>query len=108
MAPIRRIFKNGFALAGLDQFNPHRVRDTLALLGERICATPEEFKAWSQNLAHEGVLTTFTSYGTVSDERQAEIMAAAGRRPANETSRKGPPDAATIKRVLHHLSETTG
>ena len=27
------------------------------------CKTPEEYKAWSQNLGHEGVLTTFCSYG---------------------------------------------
>jgi integrase/recombinase XerC len=106
--PIRRIFRNGFALAGLDYFNPHRIRDTLTLLGERVCATPEEFKAWSQNLGHEGVLTTFTSYGQVQPERQAELLAAVRHRPANEAVRKGPPDAATIKRVLDHLSETTG
>ncbi len=31
-------------------------------------------KAWSQNLGHEGVLTTFTSYGAVDQQRQAEIM----------------------------------
>ena len=27
--------------------------------------TPEEMKAWSQNLGHADVLTTFTSYGKV-------------------------------------------
>lgn len=43
-------------------------------LGENVCRTPEEFKAWSQNLGHEHVLTTFTSYGAVSRQRQAEIM----------------------------------
>ncbi len=31
-------------------------------------------KAWSQNLGHEGVLTTFLSYGQVADRRQGEIM----------------------------------
>jgi len=35
---------------------------------------PEEFKAWSQNLGHERILTTFTSYGSVAPTRQAEIM----------------------------------
>ena len=33
-----------------------------------------ELKAWSQNLGHDDVLTTFTSYGTVAAHRQAEIM----------------------------------
>ena len=43
-------------------------------LGERTCRSPEEFKAWSQNLGHEQVLTTFTSYGAVSAHRQAELI----------------------------------
>jgi hypothetical protein len=36
--------------------------------------TPEEMKAWSQNLGHEDVLTTFTSYGTVHVLRQGELI----------------------------------
>ena len=35
---------------------------------------PEQFKTWSQNLGHEDVLTTFANYGTVSVDRQSEIM----------------------------------
>ena len=54
--PIRAIFRAAFARAGLPYFNPHSFRKTLALLGERLCRTPEEFKAWSQNLGHEQVL----------------------------------------------------
>jgi hypothetical protein len=46
----------------------------LAQLGETLRQTPEQFKAWSQNLGHEGVLTTFNSYGTVAAVRQSEIM----------------------------------
>src|SRR5262245_46774765 len=34
----------------------------------------EEYKAWSQNLGHEHVLTTFCSYGDVSSHRQTEIL----------------------------------
>ena len=45
-----------------------------ALLGEQICQTPEQFKAWSQNLGHEKVLTTFSSYGEVGAARQREII----------------------------------
>jgi integrase/recombinase XerD len=72
--PIRAIFKEAFEARGLPGFHPHSFRHALALLGERICRTPEEFKAWSQNLGHEQVLTTFTSYGEVSPHRQAEII----------------------------------
>lgn len=74
-AAIRAIFKASFNAAGLPYFNPHSFRDTLATLGEQLCRTPEEFKAWSQNLGHENVLTTLTSYGSVAQHRQDEILA---------------------------------
>jgi integrase len=73
-AAIRKVFKRAFALAELPYFNPHSFRNTLAALGEKVCRNPEEFKAWSQNLGHEGVLTTFYSYGEVQDNRQADIF----------------------------------
>src|SRR5262249_30802827 len=76
--PIRTIFKDAFAAAGLPYFNPHSFRKTLALLGGHICKSPEEYKAWSQNLGHENVLTTFSSYGDVARHRQAEIIRALG------------------------------
>src|SRR5262249_25197941 len=72
--PIRAIFKEAFTRAGLPYFNPHSFRKTLALLGDKLCRTPEQFKAWSQNLGHEKVLTTFSSYGEVAAERQREII----------------------------------
>jgi integrase len=81
--PIRTIFKLAFAAAGLPYFNPHSFRKTLALLGGQRCKTPEEYKAWSQNLGHEHVLTTFCSYGDVSSYRQTEIIRSfAGPAPA--------------------------
>ena len=73
-ATIRKVFKEAFLLAGLPSFNPHSLRNTLAVLGETLCQSPEEFKAWSQNLGHEGVLTTFYSYGDVQEGRQADIF----------------------------------
>lgn len=71
---IRKIFSESFVCAGLPYFNPHSFRNTLAQLGERVCQTPEHFKAWSQNLGHEKVLTTFTSYGEVGCQRQRKII----------------------------------
>lgn len=71
---IRAIFKEAFAACGLPYFNPHSFRHTIALLGESVCKSPEEFKAWSQNMGHEHVLTTFCSYGNLDPHRQAAIM----------------------------------
>ena len=73
-SPIRRIFTEAFKDAGVPCFNPHSFRNTLVRLGEKICSRPEQFKSWSQNLGHEGVMTTFNSYGNVPDHRQGEII----------------------------------
>lgn len=72
--PIRTIFREAFEAAGQPYFNPHSFRRTLARLGEVACQTPEHYKAWSQNLGHEQVLTTFMSYGEVPCDRQGEII----------------------------------
>ena len=73
-SPIRKIFREAFVSAGLPYFNPHSFRNTLVQLGQDVCRTPEQFKAWSQNLGHEKVLTTFLSYGEVAYQRQGEII----------------------------------
>lgn len=73
-SPVRKIFREAFSAAGLPYFNPHSFRNTLVRLGQEVCKTPEQFKAWSQNLGHEKVLTTFLSYGEVACDRQGEII----------------------------------
>jgi len=83
--PIRKVFKQAFEAAGLPYFNPHSFRNTLVRLGEKLCRTPEEFKAWSQNLGHESVLTSFYSYGDVPDYKQAELLRKLAK-PAETTS----------------------
>lgn len=79
-SPIRSIFKTAFQRAGLPYFNPHSFRSTLARLGQARCKSPEEMKAWSQNLGHTDMLTTFTSYGALDAHRQCEIIAGIGQR----------------------------
>ncbi|WP_446809699.1 tyrosine-type recombinase/integrase [Methylomonas sp. 2BW1-5-20] len=72
--PIRSIFRDAFEAADLAYFNPHSFRKTLGTLGQQLCQTPEAFKAWSQNLGHDDVLTTLYSYGEVQQHRQGEII----------------------------------
>jgi integrase len=78
-APVRRIFKEAFEQAGLPYFRPHLLRKTLAQLGQKTCRTIEDMKAWSQNLGHEDLSTTFASYGTLSRSQQAGIIGALSR-----------------------------
>jgi integrase len=72
--PVRAIFKEAFARAGLPYFNPHSFRNSLVQLDYELKLTAEQFKAWSQNLGHDDCLTTFSSYGTLPPYRQAEII----------------------------------
>ena len=83
-SPIRSIFQDAFKGAGLPYFNPHSFRHLLVRLGETLCQSPEQFKAWSQNLGHEGVLTTFYSYGDVSARRQGELIQGLGKPQASQ------------------------
>ncbi len=101
-APIRNIFREAFASVGLPYFNPHSFRKTLASLGEELCQTPEAFKAWSHNLGHEKVLTTFTSYGFVSVERQGELIRTAGRQSQTEAD-----VAAFLRRLADYHERAT-
>lgn len=88
--PIRKVFRTAFERAELPYFHPHSFRRTIVELGGRICRNPEETKAWSQNLGHSSVHTTWSSYGVVSSDRQGavirEIEGRAERR-GDETSR---------------------
>jgi integrase len=73
-ARVVAICKDSFSRAGLPPFTPHLIRKTLVNLANAHCATPEQFKAWSQNLGHEDVMTTLRSYGAVSQGRQRELL----------------------------------
>ena len=63
-----------FAAVGLPEYTPHSFRKTLAMLGDKLCETMEQRKAWSQNLGHEHLATTVSAYMPVSRERQAELL----------------------------------
>jgi integrase len=77
--PVRTIFKAAFERIGLPYFKPHTVRDTLTQLAYRLALSPEQLKAWSQNMGHATVLTTLAGYGHVATERQGEILSSLAR-----------------------------
>ncbi len=74
----RKIIQECFNVANYS-FNPHSVRHSIAHLGEQTCTTAEQMKAWSQNLGHSSIDTTFSSYGTVSISRVKEVLGKLGR-----------------------------
>jgi integrase len=103
-SPIRTIFREAFVNAGLPYFNPHSFRNTLVQLGQKVCKTPEQFKAWSQNLGHEKVLTTFLSYGEIECQRQGEIIRSLATTPQQAMQ----PDAAEIAEAVYKKLRSSG
>lgn len=101
--PIRKLFRRAFEGAGLRYCNPHSFRKTLALLGQSICSGPEEMKAWSQNLGHEAMMTTFTSYGTIPRHRQAEILNGLASTSPDGAIGQGAPPPETIEWVMAYI-----
>lgn len=74
--PIRDIFRRAFERADLPYANPHSFRDMLVRHATTLDLTPEEMKAFSQNLGHSAITTTLTSYGSVPVLRQIELIKA--------------------------------
>ncbi len=53
---------------------PHSARHTLKALGDELCKTPKERKAWSLNLGHETEQVTETHYGKLSENERGNLM----------------------------------
>ncbi len=104
---IRTIIKNAFEGAGLDYYNPHSFRKTIVQVGYEYCKTPEDFKAWSQNLGHNSPLTTFTSYGTIDEFSQGGIIKRliSNKKKNSETSIEN--ELASIKKLLEQQARIT-
>ena len=91
--PVRKIFKAAFKDAGLSNYTPHSFRRTLVQIAYQRALPLAEFKAWSQNLGHEGMLTTLTSYGRIDVQQQGELVRGAtgdsGDRPLTRADLEG-------------------
>ena len=102
--PVRAVFKEAFARAGLPYFNPHSFRNSLVQLAYELKLTAEQFKAWSWILAHDDCLTTFSSYGTLPAHRQAEIIGGWRTEGEQDNSRASPNFLAQIKDLIKKAS----
>lgn len=90
----RRVCRRGFAVASLPYYSPQAIRRMVIREGEKRCRSVEEFKAWSQNVAHEDTLTTFRNYGEVPFQRQAELV----RQLGSEEHKRS--ELAELRRLL--------
>jgi integrase len=80
--PVRNVFREACARAGLPYFNPHLMRNTLVQLAYELKLDAKAIKAWSQNLGHASTLTTLASYGNIPPARQGEIIRRLCKRPS--------------------------
>lgn len=94
--PVRKIFKDAFRHAGLPEFTPHRFRDMIVSEMYQRGLSVAECKAWSQNLGHEGAMTTLTSYGKIGLEEQGRLVRQQACEPNDEV--------LTIKKLRELLS----
>jgi len=98
--PVRTLFKQAFARAGLPYFNPHSFRNTLLQHAYSLNLYGDQLKAWSQNLGHDSIITTLVSYGPVPSFRQAEIFAELAK-PKVRTKQDDPTEM--LRQVLEHM-----
>ncbi len=73
---LRKIFEKRFKQFGIQYYHPHTFRHFVIKEMSKFPMTKEEEKAYSQNMGHENVGTTFGSYGYghIEEKRQIEII----------------------------------
>lgn len=81
---IRSIFKYHMEKAKLRYYIPHAFRHAAIHEAVKRCRTPEEMRAISQNIGHENVGTTLTTYGKLDDYRVEDIIGKMGSRQWKE------------------------
>ena len=75
--PVREIFKSAFQAVGLPYFHPHLLRKTICKWALKNCSQ-YEYKALSQNLGHDHAMTTYNSYGNLTEDEQLEAISNIG------------------------------
>ena len=105
--PMRKIFRAAFESNGLKYFNPHSFRNMLVDLAYQRELDPQSFKAWSQNLGHEHLDTTYNSYGKLDANAQRRAMLRL-REGKPETPDLGKRMEAIIERKFEEMMEGVG
>lgn len=101
-APMRKIFKDAFTANGMRYYNPHSFRNTVTALGYELDLGPKHMKAWSQNLGHSKLDTTYNSYGNLDANAQRRAMMAIGK-PAKPIDTRATLAAMIDQAVARHL-----
>lgn len=101
----RTIVNNAFEAVGLPRYGPHSFRNMLVSQMYRRELSIAAFKAGSQNLGHEHVLTTLTAYGKIPLHEQGRLIREAFSIPATAS---GGDDAPLTVADLEALLKSKG
>lgn len=71
--PVRQILFYSFTEAGLPYYHPHSFRKMLLIWALEHCSQLE-FKAISQNVGHDNAMTSYNSYGTLSEYQRRQAI----------------------------------
>ena len=105
----RTIFKKRFADAGVKYYHPHTLRHLLVKEFTKMPLTEEQKKAFSQNLGHDNIGTTFGShgYGQLTEDRQIEVMKGIDLEGQKEKMKYVFSEEA-LKQLLKEINENKG
>lgn len=81
---IRKIFEERAKKADLPYYSPHKFRHTATREATDSCKNAEQIKAVSQNLGHEHVSTTLSTYGRLHNNRVIEVISDLNFKKNNE------------------------
>ena len=76
---LNKIIRTAFANVQMPEYTPHSFRKTLFQYGVERCDNLEELKAWSMNLGHEHLSTSYNSYLPMSRENRRNIFKKLGK-----------------------------
>jgi integrase len=98
-ASARAVVQKAFEAASLPPFGPHSFRAMIVSEMYRRDLSIAAFRAGSQNLGHENVLTTLTSYGKLTLDEQGALIRAAFSSP-HDGGREPPVTMSALKALL--------
>jgi integrase/recombinase XerD len=76
--PIRELFKTAFLAVELPYFHPHLFGNTICKWALKNC-TQYQYKTLSQSLGHDHAMTTYNSYGNLTEDEQLEAVSNIGQ-----------------------------
>lgn len=80
--PVCDVLRKAFQAVGLPYYRPHSFRKMLGIWALENC-TQKQYKALSQNIGHEHIMTTYNPYGELNDHARRKAIDSIGKQDVN-------------------------